>query len=237
MIDRSEFVLLYSGGMDSLIAAMLYPQAEKLYIHSGSQYADKEVSAMHGLGLADGVTFDNRLFLGDVERDDAIVPARNLLFVTIAALYGNRIILNSVKGDNSSDKDIPFAQKSSDLLSHIFGPPHFNPPQEIEVLLPMKHLSKVEWLKWYLNAGGDPVVMSRSVSCYHPTELYCGQCKACIRKWVAQETNGITSTPWKKHPSTYAWSPHIEKILKRQWRCPEEDQATEALLRQYRVIK
>ena len=180
--------------------------------------------------------FDKRLYLGDMERDDAIVPARNLLLVTIAALYGDNIILNSVQGDNSSDKDWFFASQSSKLLSHIFGPPHFEPPQPIQVLMPLKHQSKIFWVDWFLKSGGDPTQLALSVSCYHPTDLYCGQCKACIRKWVAQETNGILETPWTKHPSTYDWSPFLEKILARQWRCVEEDAATEKLLREYKVI-
>ena len=50
-----------------------------------------------------------------------------------------------------------------------------------------------------------------SYSCYEGEEQHCGQCKACFRKWVSLENNGIdTRGYWKKNP----WdSPWLENVL------------------------
>ena len=63
---------------------------------------------------------DDRLDLSDVEFESAIVPLRNLFFVMIASYYGDRIVLGATAGDRSTDKDLNFAKKTSDLLSYIY---------------------------------------------------------------------------------------------------------------------
>ena len=154
----------------------------------------------------------------------------------IASLYGDEVILASVNGDASTDKDDEFAERLSGLLTHIYAPPHF-PSGEHKILLPMKHRSKVEWVQHYLMTGGSAAMLQRSTSCYHPEHWQCGVCKACIRKWVALEANGVMTTGWRQHPSTFDWAPLFSKIQDRKWRCDAEDAATEYILRKYGVMK
>lgn len=228
-------ILLFSGGMDSLIAAHFNPDAMKLYVGTGSKYERKEVSFLKLGYRPDEITYDFRLHLGDVERDDAIVPARNLFLTAIASLYGDQIMLCAVKGDGSTDKDAQFAEQQTQLLRHIFSPPHFTGYQP-RVMLPMRELSKGEWVQRYIASGGSQERLARSVSCYHPTHFYCGRCKACIRKWVAQEFNGVTGTPWNENPAGYDWGQFIPAIKARRWRCEEEDFQTEYVLSLHGVI-
>lgn len=234
MMDKRQ-VLLYSGGMDSMIAAHLHPAALKLYVATGSRYQEKELGYLRMTHAPESYKVDYRLNLSDIERDDAIVPARNLFLTAIAALYGENVILCAVNGDGSTDKDMQFSLLHTQLLQHIFSPPHFT-NYKPKIHLPMRERSKGEWVLWYLENGGDPERLVKSVSCYHPHHFYCGQCKACIRKWVAQEINGLVGTPWNQHPAGYDWGPFIPKILARQWRCQKEDADTEAVLRQFGVI-
>lgn len=233
---KKRQVLLFSGGMDSLIAAHLHPAAIKLYVATGSKYQDKELSHLKLEYGPSEILYDHRLNLGDVERDDAIVPARNLFLTAIAALYGDEIILCAVNGDGSTDKDSRFAFLQTATLQHVFSPPHFTDFQP-RIILPMRDKCKGEWVAWYLNAGGSPEHLARSVSCYHPTHFHCGRCKACIRKWVAQEFNGIHSTPWNDHPAGYNWEQFIPAIKARKWRCEAEDAQTEIVLRRFSVIR
>lgn len=226
-------VLLFSSGIDSLITSKRFPNAQKLYIDIGSKYAAKEISYIRQ--HYDDVIIDRRLTLADMEREDAIVPARNLFLVSIASLYGSRIILNAVNGDGSTDKDGPFSIMLSRLLSHIYSPPHFD-GSPVSVSLPMRDMSKNQWVKWYLDHGHDPAELANAISCYHPEHAHCGLCKACIRKWIALEDNGVILTPWNTHPSEYDWEPHLEAIRNQSWRCVEESRAAARVLRRYGII-
>ena len=234
MLEKRQ-VLLFSGGMDSMIAAHLHPTALKLYVATGSKYQEKELAYLKSAYTENEIKFDFRLNLHDIEREDAIVPARNLFLTVIASLYGDSVILCAVNGDGSTDKDALFASMQTELLQHIFSPPHFT-DYKPTVYLPMREKSKGEWVRWYLENSGSAEKLMSSVSCYHPHHFYCGRCKACIRKWVAQEINGLVGTPWDQHPSGYEWDQFIPKILAREWRCVQEDADTEAVLRRFGVI-
>lgn len=223
-------VLLYSGGMDSFIAAYTHPGAALLYIDTGARYAGKEIEHLARVTPRDRpVTIDRRLDLRNVEREDLIVPARNLLLVTIATYYGNDILLAATAGDSSTDKDQVFADKAGDLLTHVYNSHHFPGFGQVRVSLPFKGLSKGQMVREYLRLGGDPRPLAVTMSCYHPTLEHCGLCKACIRKWVALKYHGIDNmVPWVTDPATYeGWDEIVAKITKGGgWRCPAEDRET-----------
>lgn len=225
-----EQVLLYSGGMDSFIAAYATPPAKLLYINTHASYSEKELHYLPDHAPR-AVTIDTRLDLSAQERDDAIVPARNLLLVTLASHYGHEVLLAATAGDQSTDKDRPFADMTSELLSHIYSGKHFPDSRGVVVSLPFKESTKAEMVRWYLDAGYDPVVLCDTVSCYHPTIKHCGRCKACLRKWVALEYNGCDTTAWDKHPREADWDNTLRQIRATQgWRHPREDKQTLAVL-------
>lgn len=222
-------VLLYSGGMDSFIAAHTHPGAALLYIDTGARYAAKEIEALPRVTPKHRpVHVDRRLSLADVERDDLIVPARNLLLVTIATYHGNDILLAATAGDKSTDKDQVFADKASDLLTHIYNSHHFEGFGQVRVQLPYKEASKGQMVAEYLRTEGDPQTLANTMSCYHPVLEHCGQCKACIRKWVALKRHGIHAlVPWVTDPANYTgWDDIVDKILNGGWRCQAEDEET-----------
>lgn len=221
-------VLLYSGGMDSFIAAHTHPGAALLYIDTGARYAAKELAHLAKVTPPHRkVHIDRRLSLADVEREDLIVPARNLLLVTIATYYGNHILLAATAGDSSTDKDQVFADQASQVLTHVYASHHFPDFGQVRVQLPYKEASKAQMVAEYLRYGGDPQALADTMSCYHPTLAHCGQCKACIRKWVALKRHGLhTLTPWASDPATHDWDPIVDKILNGGWRCQAEDEDT-----------
>lgn len=225
-------VLLYSGGLDSFIAAHAEPRAKLLYIDTRARYSAKELRYITS-NMPRDITIDTRLDLSGQERDDGIVPARNLLLVTLASHYGTDIILAATAGDRSTDKDDAFANMSSDLLSHIYSGVHFQGARGVVVRMPFKQATKAEMVRWYLDSGFPTRALSDCISCYHPEELHCGQCKACLRKWVALAYNHCDMTPWRVHPSK--WEGWRQIVLTIQaggslWRHPREDQQTLAVL-------
>lgn len=190
-------VLLYSGGMDSWCLRHLWQPDVCLYVDMGTLYADEELATLD----ADVVVLDAKA-LGQWEHANAIIPLRNLLLVTLAAQYGGnegsvQVAMAATAGDRSLDKSPPFAHRASELLTWLWSPQWWTPGKAVDVVLPVKDLTKAELVGRYLAAGGDPQALLRSFSCYTPT-LHgkpCGACKPCARRWVALACNGIQSTP------------------------------------------
>lgn len=224
-------VLLYSGGMDSYILAHMYPFAKLLYIDSGARYTEKELSKIYLTPRFNGDKTEITVLRGVVdlsqyEREDAIVPARNLILATIASFYGDTVLLAATAGDKSTDKDDLFTSLTGKTLSHIYDCDHFERGR-IKVLLPTKEWTKSKLVRWYVEKGYSIGNLINTVSCYSEEKGHCGKCKACLRKWVALKDNNIHGVKFNTHPRDYDWSSIIAKIQsKKGWRCPEEDMYT-----------
>lgn len=228
-------VLLYSGGLDSFITAHMFPNAKLLYINSKARYAHKEIRNVD-IAPRPVILLNNVLNLSAWEREDAIVPARNLFLVALASLYGDEILLASTAGDNSTDKDTVFTEKSGELLTHIYDCSHFS-RGSIKVLAPTKKLTKKDLIQWYLSQYNDPDKLLKTISCYDEGEGHCGQCKACIRRWTAFEACGVETNNYSVHPKYFDWFPILQKMNTRGgWRCPEEDLYTLNALKKYGIV-
>lgn len=228
-------VLLYSGGLDSFILAHMYPNARLLYINSGARYSGKEIGNLK-MAPRNVTVLNDVLNLSNYERDDAIVPARNLLLLTIASYYGDTIYLAATSGDRSTDKDETFASETAKLLNYVYDCHHFE-RRDIKIDLSSTAFSKGQLVRWYL-ANKHPVEgLLNTLSCYAPTPGHCGQCKACIRRWTALATNGIETDDYIQHPKTYDWTDILDQMNTYEgWRCPDEDVYTTLVLERHGVI-
>lgn len=233
-------VILYSGGMDSFILAYRYPKAKLLYIDSGAKYTTGELMWLHRLAPRQVHVVRNALDLSRWERDDAIVPARNLFLVGIASFYGDRVYLGSTAGDNSTDKDAEFCTQTGDVLSHIYDCHHFD-RSRVSVEAPLKEWTKLEMVQWLQEAHPEAVDdMVATLSCYDPVtpRQHCGVCKACIRKWTALQAADINWWPECNTPLLYNWKPIIEMINSGScWRSPGEDEYTMKVLKHFGVAR
>jgi 7-cyano-7-deazaguanine synthase len=208
-MPTGKSVLLYSGGMDSIVMAHLLAPDVLLYVKHGQRYAAKELRALRRLVAKGHVdrTLATVEFpcLGKWEREDAIIPLRNMYFFGIAAHYGERLYIGAMSGDRSLDKSEEFLAKMQDMLNHLYQPQHWCVGRTFEILAPFKHMTKTELVSDYLIATkGNGDALLESVSCYSgDTERHCGHCKPCFRKWVALENNGIATdglyddNPWE----------------------------------------
>lgn len=190
--DKPRTVQLYGGGMDSHCIDFLFKPDVKLYCHLGTVEASHEAE----VALQAGAVVDHRLQLADQVLSNSILPARNLLLVAIAAYYGNRIWLGATAGDTTRDKDETFLSSCSELLDHILGhdPDKALPFHKhgIVVEAPAARMTKTQLVERYLREGGNPVTLLRSRSCYRGGRLECGECRSCVRKFVALRLNGLT---------------------------------------------
>ena len=196
-VERVTRVLLYSGGMDSYALAHLWRPDILLYVDMKTSYSDAEVNAVKRAHGASGKLVMTQLDLSRWELPNGIIPGRNLMLATIATNYaapgalGVQIALAATAGDRVLDKSVPFAAQASGILTYMWQPQHWTNGLQVQVVLPAKHLSKRQLIVDYAMDGGSlQRLADQSFSCYHPTYSQqqwhvCGQCKPCIRKWVA----------------------------------------------------
>jgi len=216
-----NMVLLFSGGMDSVIFDHLLKPDVLLYLPTGSKYEYIETQKLDDLAMKGYIDSKKLVVLPDVldlslfERDDAIVPNRNAFLLLFASLYGETLILGSVQGDRSYDKDEVFYARMADLLNHMWQEQHWTEAKNFIVMSPYKSTTKTQLVKDYLADGGNPEILLESYSCYEGKEKLCGWCKPCFRKWVSLHNNGIEIPEkyYKYDPWDAPWLPELKPII------------------------
>jgi 7-cyano-7-deazaguanine synthase len=182
-------VLLFSGGLDSLVAFHYLGRPLCVHVNLHGPYSNKEwdtvlkLKKILNLDLeAVDLGFDKQPF--SKLSEDAFIPARNLLLATVGSWYGSKVCIGGIKGDNVEDNNPEAHKQMSGILSA-------QSRKTIEVFSPFWEMTKADIVAWYLEHVGDEELLHLSTSCYHPTEHQCGDCGSCFRKWVALKANGI----------------------------------------------
>lgn len=182
-------VLLYSGGMDSWLMSKLWKPDVKLYVNMHTRYSENEMRKIKE--SEDDVTFVD-FPLGQWERDDAIVPLRNLYLCMVACnVTGSedvKILIGATAGDRVLDKSYEFVDKANDLLNYLYTPQHWIPEgKNVNICIGYKSWTKSDLLQKYKEQGGDlEEAFTKSFSCYNPVDGHeCWQCKPCFRKFVS----------------------------------------------------
>lgn len=203
-------VLLYSGGLDSYVAAELWEPDVLLYVALGHRYQAQELATIAASGR--DVVVDDRLYLGDLERDDAIIPLRNLYLAAIASHYGHTIALGALAGEVNPDKSHRFRREAAQVLTTCYSRSYWSAGEAVLFEYPLAGWTKVQLVARYLDRGGDgEALVARTRSCYAPSTLPCGWCSACVKRHVALTLNGLheqTENP----PAT---SPHLAAVVDR----------------------
>jgi 7-cyano-7-deazaguanine synthase in queuosine biosynthesis len=200
-----KIVILYSGGLDSLImlqyAKVKYPEAEIkcLYYAHG---ADSEIQEMKTLpGYVEVRTVD---WLGGkikpvAKKEDPFagaiyIPGRNLIFSALAACQelpdeiwmGTLVDEDNPKG---TDKNEKFRNDTSDLLSYVLSP--FLDKVAVRFPFVDEKWTKKESVAWALENGLTADEITSTVSCWHHHGLPCGQCKQCFKRQLVFKLNDL----------------------------------------------
>lgn len=182
-------VLLYSGGMDSWLMSKLWNPDIKLYVDMKTRYSENELAKIKA--KEDDVTVVE-FSLGQWERDDAIIPLRNMYLAMVACnVTGSEdveILIGATAGDRVLDKSPEFVDKATDLLSYLYTPQHWIPEgKKVRVCIDFKKYTKTDMLRMFKEQGGDlDEAFHQSFSCYDPVDGHeCWACKPCFRKFVA----------------------------------------------------
>jgi len=184
-------ILLYSGGLDSLIAwEYLHRRPIRIFLDAGHRYAAEEESR-----LPADIFIDRTTDLSKFEPANGIIPGRNMAFALAAARHlpkeGGTIWFSVQKYEQSTVDKRPAAfQTISRALSANFG-------ARIRVRSPFWAMTKTEMVRWYLDHAGENAAedLRAAWSCYAPTNNeHCGNCGACIRKYIALSVAGIDTS-------------------------------------------
>lgn len=196
-------VVLFSGGMDSVIAWEMLGRPERVYVRIGATYETRELLSLERRGLDRGLTVvDGGEWLGPLAERDGHVPYRNLYFAVCAAAAtgADRIVLGATAGETSGDKTRTFAAAASRALSLAEA-------RDVRLEMPFRHLTKRQLIERYMRAIGNlraESVLRQCPTCYakdlEPGTVGCGRCMSCVRRWQAFTLNGIEERymqpPW-----------------------------------------
>ncbi len=194
-----SIVTLVSGGLDSTVMALLAKEEGltqfPLFIDFGQLGRDRELQACrtnflkhdlpapqiaslggYGALLSSGLTDPNKHIL-----DDAFLPCRNLMFLTVGAAYAfqcGAATLGIGLLDDAfhlfPDQTKAFLADAEAVLSKSLGNP-------IKLVAPLMSFSKAEVLEIAKAKG-----ITGTYSCHAGTETPCGVCIAC-REYIGLE--------------------------------------------------
>ncbi len=153
--------------------------------------------------------FENRALN---ESPEGYIPARNLVFYSLAAYYAE---LDGVRylvgGHNGTDPEsFPDASpKFFDHLNRVFGMSLWSyADAPVEVVIPLSGKSKEEVLRLGQHLG---VPFELTWSCYWDQDVHCGTCASCRERREAFEAIGVKDPVAYETRSTHRRASSISK--------------------------
>lgn len=196
-LKRKKLCIPISGGMDSFIA---YHYAIRelgynpedivcIFFNIGQPYFQKEKDALSKLGVPYKeihIPCYPEVVADKLDIHNYILPNRNAIFASIAAIYGERVWIVGMKYENHylmHDKNDAFFRISTISNTQSIG--------ELTIIeSPFSNKTKTETIEW---ARDNDLLekLDDTVSCYHPREKRCGVCSLCFKRWLAMKAAGV----------------------------------------------
>lgn len=190
-----QCVVLFSGGPDSFITLRYCQSTEGLfpvvpvYVDLGHRYVNMEKQVVQSLA-PDSLCCEVLKGLGVWEEKSAHIYARNAFLALAASSLMSKggLLALTVQKDELAipDRSPRFLEQMSGVLSSL-------QQREIQVVTPWLERDKTEMIAWYMEAGFPVEDLKATRSCYEgrPDEPQCGECPACIRRFIAFSLNEI----------------------------------------------
>lgn len=222
-----KIVILYSGGLDSVIMHHLakkeYPNSNILlrYYNIGQEYAEKEMKNLPQETLIRNIDWIRGS--DDIQQKEnthnIMIPGRNLVLATLVACQElpDQIWLGALQGeihDKATDKNYTFLDLINTTINYVISP---YTEKDILVRFPLadKGFGKFESVKYYLDTGGSPETLLKSSSCLSAEKNEdtnnCGHCIVCLRRWGIFSQLGLKEK-YVHHP-VYEMSNDNKKMI------------------------
>ena len=116
------------------------------------------------------------------------VPARNMVFTSIAVSYAESIGAEKIIVGWDAEEAATFPDNSKEFLETFNELIDVGSPDNIKIEAPLIELNKEEIVKLGLNIGA-PIELS--YSCYKGSDKQCGVCESCMRRKRAFKSLGV----------------------------------------------
>jgi 7-cyano-7-deazaguanine synthase in queuosine biosynthesis len=205
-VKKNDFdcIILFSGGIDSTAALLLALEKGMnpllLWVGFGQKNEKEEFNAITKVSNKLGkkvaiVKINLKKYIDDGWKDwDYIIPARNFIFVSMAAaILGNStckegcIFMSAHKEeikDSNTDKSKRFFNKCTEIFSKYYD-------KKIIVATPFYNATKVEilnyWKRNWINKFR--ITPYETITCYYGNN--CGDCNACYKRNLALVAAGF----------------------------------------------
>ena len=131
--------------------------------------------------------------LDDIEKSSKTassvwVPARNMVFTSIAASYAESIGAEKIIVGWDAEEAATFPDNSKEFLNTFNELIDVGSPENIKIEAPAIDLTKEEIVKLGVEVGAP---MELSYSCYKGGDKHCGVCESCMRRKRAFKQLGI----------------------------------------------
>lgn len=186
-------IILLSGGMDSMIARrVFYPHAIPVFVRTGSRYQHLDLSAAKRVSQKVKVLSMPTLR----ENPDGVVPHRNALLLAYVAnhMRAEAIVVSSPRGELIWDQQPAFHR----AMERVLG--------DVEIVSPLRDMTKAQAVGLLCDAFGRNRAeryLAETRSCYSATEQQCGECSACVKRYIALRYNGFHEE-YTVHPHEHA---------------------------------
>ena len=116
------------------------------------------------------------------------VPARNMVFTSIAVSYAESVGAKKIIVGWDAEEAATFPDNSKEFLETFNELIDVGSPDKIKIEAPLIELNKEEIVKLGLNIGA-PIELS--YSCYKGSDKQCGVCESCMRRKRAFKSLGV----------------------------------------------
>ncbi len=194
----AQTVVAYSGGPDSFIAWRMLGCPPGVYVNVGNASSGREMAVVRQADRRFAGAAGIRVWNAPVmhELPTGWIPYRNLQLILACSQVSPNVVLARI-AEWGPDKNPLFFRRVERLLADSRGG-YFQAAAhvpKVRVFTPFGHLTKTALVRRYLEEFGRDLgvhdLTTYTRSCYAGTEQFCGECTACVSRWIAFTSNGI----------------------------------------------
>lgn len=210
-------ILLYSGGLDSELYRLLLPTDKLLFYDYGGKYSNIEKDEVTQLSFKEEIIVDETFNFSVMEKDNHIVPMRNIYFILKAFEYADTVRIGVTFYDFYRDQQKETLDNLEKFITEYFK--GTDVPSSWDKDYPTLDISlslrtKGELIEKCLQDNIDVSHLPSLRTCYSPTSVKgCGKCKSCVQKAMALAVNSMYEPNLFDFPPHTTTKGHIDKYF------------------------